>query len=122
MKPVVVDTNVWLHHWKTPNPLLVAMMAEGEVWTHPTVIGELSMGSLRNRERTLWDLTRLGRPQLATDAETRQMVEARRLWGRGIGWNDAKILASVVIEGCWLWTNDRRLEEIAGEMGVAWRG
>ena len=55
------------------------------------------------------------------DAETRQMVEGRRLWGRGIGWNDAKILASVVIGSCWLWTNDRRLDEIAGQMNAAWR-
>ena len=122
MKPVVVDANIWVHHWRTPNLLLMDMMADGEIWTHPIVIGELSMGTLRNREMTLWDLTRLGRPPLATDVETRQMVEARRLWGRGIGWNDAKILASVVIGGCYLWTRDRRLDEIAAELGVAWRG
>lgn len=122
MKPVVVDANIWIHHWRTHNRLLMDMMADGEIWTHPVVIGELSMGNLKNRDQTLWDLTRLGRPPLATDAETRQMVEGRRLWGRGIGWNDAKILASVVIGGCLLWTNDRRLDEIADEMDVAWRG
>ena len=122
MKPVVVDANIWVHHWRIANPLLMDMMADGEIWTHPIVIGELSMGTLRYREMTLWDLTRLGRPPLATDVETRQMVEARRLWGRGIGWNDAKILASVVIGGCLLWTRDRRLDEIAEELGVAWRG
>lgn len=122
MKPVVVDANIWVLHWRTHNPLLMDMLADGEIWTHPIVIGELSMGTLRNRDQTLWDLTRLGRPPLATDAETRQMVEARRLWGRGIGWNDAKILASVVIGSCVLWTRDRRLEEIAAEMGVSWRG
>ncbi len=98
------------------------MVADGEIWTHPLVIGELLMGTLRNRDLTLWDLTRLGRPQLATDAETRQMVEGRRFWGRGVGWNDAKILASVVIGNCVLWTNDRRLSELAAEMSVAWRG
>jgi len=120
MNAVVVDSNVWVHHWRSRNPLLMAMVDDGEVWTHPLIIGELSMGTLRDRERTLWDLTRLGRPPLATDAETRQMVEARRLWGRGIGWNDAKILASVVIGGCRLWTLDVRLDEVAGELGVAW--
>jgi len=121
MKPVVVDANIWIHHWRDSNRLLEGMMEDGEVWTHPLIIGELSMGTLRNRDRTLWDLTRLGRPPLATDAETRQMVEARRLWGRGIGWNDAKILASVVIGGCLLWTRDRRLDEIAAELNVAWK-
>lgn len=122
MNAVVVDSNVWVHHWRSRNPLLMAMVDDGEVWTHPLIIGELSMGTLRDRERTLWDLTRLGRPPLATDAETRQMVEARRLWGRGIGWNDAKILASVVIGGCRLWTRDLRLDAAAGELGVAWTG
>ena len=122
MKPVVVDTNIWVFHWRQPNRLLMEMVADGEIWTHPIVIGELSMGTLCQREQTLWDLTRLGRPPLATDAETRQMVEARRFWGRGIGWNDAKILASVVIGGCLLWTRDSRLDEMAEEMKVAWRG
>jgi predicted nucleic acid-binding protein len=122
VKPVVVDTNIWVFHWRQPNRLLMEMVADGEIWTHPIVIGELSMGTLRQREQTLWDLTRLGRPPLATDAETRQMVEARRFWGRGIGWNDAKILASVVIGGCLLWTRDSRLDEMAEEMKVAWRG
>lgn len=122
MNSVVVDANVWIHHWRDSNRLLEDMVEDGEVWTHPLIIGELSMGTLRNRDRTLWDLTRLGRPPLATDAETLRMVESRRLWGRGIGWNDAKILASVLIGGCLLWTRDRRLEEIADELGAAWRG
>lgn len=122
MKPVVVDTNVWVHHWKDHNQLLVDMLADREIWTHPIVIGELSMGNLKNRNQILWHLTRFGRPQLATDSEVRQMVEAKRLWGRGLGWNDVKILASVVIGDCWLWTGDRRLREAAEEFGVAWSG
>jgi predicted nucleic acid-binding protein len=122
VRPILVDANVWAHHWRKSDPLLMAMVADGEVVTHPLVIGELSMGNLRQRERALWDLTRMGRPPLATDAETLRMVEARHLWGRGIGWNDAKILASVVIGDCLLWTRDRRLDEIADEMQVAWRG
>lgn len=122
MKQILADANIWVHHWRIPNPQLLELTDAGRILTHPIVIGELSMGNLRNREATLWSLVRLGRPPLATDAETRQMVEARRLWGRGIGWNDAKILASVVIGNCLLWTRDARLDEIAAEMSVAWRG
>lgn len=122
MKAVLADANVWVHHWRETNPLLVSMASDGEIITHPIVIGELSMANLGRRRQTLWDLTRLGRPPLATDAETLRMVEARRLWGRGIGWSDARILASVVIGDCLLWTHDRRLDAIAGELDVAWRG
>lgn len=121
MKPVVADANIWVHHWRKANPLLMAMVADGEILTHPIVIGELSMGNLSRREQTLWDLTRLGRPPLATDAETLRMVEGRQLWGRGIGWNDAKILASVVLGNCLLWTKDAPLDAIARELGVAWK-
>lgn len=98
------------------------MVDDDEILTHPVIVGELSMGNLRDRQQTIWDLMQLGRPPLASVAETMTMVEANRLWGRGIGWSDAEILASVVIGGCLLWTNDRRLREAAEELGVAWRG
>jgi len=120
MKPIVVDANIWVQHWRISNPLLLNMMMDGEILSHPIVVGELMMGCLKDREKVLWNLVRLGRPPLASDAETMQMVEARRFWGRGIGWHDAKILASVVIGDCLLWTGDKRLENCARELEVAW--
>ncbi len=122
MTPVLVDTSVWVRHFRMRNPVLMALLEDGEVLSHPVVVGELSMGGLKDREQTLWSLARLGRPPLATEAETNRMVEARRLWGRGIQWNDAQLLASAVIGGVKLWTLDGRLAEIAGEMGAAWDG
>lgn len=122
MTPVLVDSCVWVKHFRMRNSQLMALLEDGEVLSHPLVVGELSMGCLKDREQTLWSLARLGRPSLATEAETNRMVEARRLWGRGIQWNDAQLLASAVIGGAKLWTLDGRLAEIAGEMGVAWDG
>jgi predicted nucleic acid-binding protein len=122
MSPVLVDTCVWVEHFRTRNAHLMALLEDGEVLSHPLVVGELSMGCLKDRAQTLWSLARLGRPPIATDAETHQMVDARRLWGRGIQWNDARILASAVIGGVKLWTVDYRLAEIALEMGVSWNG
>lgn len=118
MKPVLVDTCVWVKHFRERNPLLVAMLEDGEVWSHPIVIGELSMGNLRSRRETLADLSNLDRPPIASFAETRQMVEGRQLWGRGIQWNDARILASAILGEVPLWTFDPRLQEIANELGV----
>lgn len=122
MKPVLVDTCVWVRHFRQRDPYLLNLLEDGEVLSHPLVVGELSMGSLKDRAQTLWSLSRLGRPPIATDAETQQMVDARRLWGKGIQWNDASILASAVIGGVKLWTVDFRLSEIAAEMGVLWTG
>ena len=40
--------------------------------------------------------------------------------GRHIGFIDAYLLSSVIADGsASLWTRDRRLERIAGELGVA---
>jgi predicted nucleic acid-binding protein len=122
MKPVLVDTCVWVRHFRQRNPLLVDMLVDGEVWCHPIVVGELSMGTLKNRAQTLLDLIQLDRPPIATFDETRQMVESRRLWGRGIQWNDAQILASAVIAEVPLWTFDERLKEMAMDLGVSYIG
>jgi hypothetical protein len=121
MKPVLADTCVWVAHFRQRNTTLMTMLADGDVLCHPLVVGELSMGNLRDRHSTLRALSELGQPPLATDEETSRMVEARRLWGRGIQWNDARILASALIGGVDLWTFDLRLDQIAAEIGVAWR-
>lgn len=122
MKPVLVDTCVWVRHFRQRNALLTAMLEDGEVWCHPIVVGELTMGTLRNRQRTIFDLSQLSRPPLASFSETRQMVESRKLWGRGIQWNDARILASSVLGEIPLWTFDLRLQLIARELKIAFEG
>jgi predicted nucleic acid-binding protein len=122
VKPVLVDTCVWVKHFRQRNALLAAMLEDGEIWCHPIVVGELTMGTLKNRRQTIFDLSQLSRPPLASFLETRQMVESRQLWGRGIQWNDARILASSILGEIPLWTFDLRLKEIAGELGVAFEG
>ncbi len=122
MNAVLVDTCIWIRHFRQRNPLLVNMLEDGEVWCHPIVVGELAMGNLKNRQQTIFDLAKLNRPPIASFAETRQMVEARRLWGRGIQWNDARILASAILGQVPLWTFDVRLSEIAKELGVSFAG
>lgn len=119
MNPVLVDSCVWVRHFRTRNPLLVDMLMDGEIWCHPIIVGELSMGSLKSRLQTITDLAKLNQPPIATISETRQMVESRRLWGRGIQWNDARILASAILGPVPLWTFDIRLNEIAKEVGVS---
>lgn len=120
MKPVLVDTCVWSRHFHQKNQLLTAMLEDGEVWSHPTIIGELTMGSLRNRKQTVIDLETLDRPPIASFAETRHMVEQQKLWGLGIHWNDAQILASAILGNVLLWTFDNRLQAIAKDLGLSY--
>jgi regulation of enolase protein 1 (concanavalin A-like superfamily) len=55
-------------------------------------------------------LESLKRAENATHREVRAFVEQHRLYGAGIGYVDAHLLASVVLTpGSSLWTRDKRL-------------
>jgi len=40
--------------------------------------------------------------------------------GRGIGWVDSALLASCVAWPCRIWTRDKRLADIARELGIGY--
>ncbi len=86
---------------------------------HPFVIGELACGDLEDRDEILGLLSRLPSAVVADHDEVLGLVERRGLFGRGIGWIDMHLLASALLTGVVLWTHDRRLSEVAGEVGVA---
>jgi len=93
---------------------------EGGVLLHPFVIGELAMGNLHRRESVLGFMVDMPQASVASHEEVMHFVNAHRLFGRGIGYVDAHLLASAkLITGCRLWTRDRRLGSIAGELSLA---
>jgi len=119
---VLVDTNVWIKHFRNTNPLLGDLLEENEVLCHPVVIGELSMGNLANRDLVIRDFCALARPQEASWAETRHLVESRQLYGKGLQWNDVLLLASCIISQVPLWTLDLRLARQASLAGIGFAG
>lgn len=120
--PVLVDTNIWVKHFRVGNRLLGDLLEDNEVLCHPVVIGELSMGNLARRELTIRDFEALARPLEASWDETRHLVESRQLYGKGLQWNDVILLASCIISNVPLWTLDLRLANQARLAGVGFRG
>jgi len=118
---VLVDTNLWIKHFRQGNDLLNALLEDNEVLCHPVVIGELAMGNLPQRAQTLWDFEHLPRPKLASWQETRHLVESRQLYARGLQWNDVILLASAIVSRVPLWTLDSALAEAAREIGHAYQ-
>jgi predicted nucleic acid-binding protein len=107
---ILVDTSVWAQHIDRDVPALTALLDAGQVLTHPFVIGEVAMGNLRKRESVLRDLDLLPRSPMATDSEVLLLVKQSKLFGRGIGYVDAHLLASARLSaGASLWTFDKRL-------------
>lgn len=116
---ILVDTSVWIDHLRRGNSQLVERLEQGEVVTHAHVIGELACGNLRARTDVLAYLAELPRATTADEAEVHALITGRKLYGRGIGWIDAHLLASAMLDRWRLWTLDRPLLELATAIGVA---
>jgi len=117
---ILADSSVWIDHLRTSNAVLEQLLAAEEVLMHPFVLGEIACGTLRNRKRVLTSLGRLPAAVAARDTEVFDLIEERRLWGKGVGWVDAHLLASALIGNCRLWSLDRPLQDAARQAGVAY--
>jgi len=116
---VLADTSIWVEHLRRGEPALAKRLSDGLVLMHPFVTGELACGNLKNRSAILTDLEALPPARVASNPEVRQLVEERKLWGRGLGWIDAHLLASALLSNCQFWTLDKRLEHTAAELGLS---
>ena len=117
---ILIDSSIWIDHLRSSDPVLTDLLNKGRVVTHPFVIGELALGSLRNRDAILSSLRGLPQAVVAQDSEVAQLIERHALYGLGIGYVDAHLLASVKLTpDATLWTRDRRLAEVASQLAVA---
>ncbi len=117
---ILADTSVWVDHLRASDKALVTLLDAGMVLAHPFVIGELALGNLRQREIVLKALADLPHASVATDAEVLHFIERQALFGRGIGYVDAHLLAAVQLTaGTELWTKDKRLHAVAVQLGLA---
>ncbi len=116
---ILVDTSVWIEHFRHTQPRLVVALEQEEVLVHPFVKGELACGNLHNRREILHHLGHLPQAPSVTDDEVLSFIESRSLKGRGIGYLDVHLLASTSIHGtARLWTLDQRLAQVAGRLGL----
>lgn len=117
---ILVDTSVWIDHFHSPVAPLVEALELGEVLTHPFVIGELACGRIRKRREVLNLLAALPSASVATSDEVLHFIEEQALMGKGIGYVDVHLLASVSLsEGVRLWTTDKRLAPVARMLGLS---
>lgn len=102
--------------------MLRNLLNEGQVLIHPFVIGELACGGLKNRKGVLANLKELPRAISAEHDEVMELMDKRALWGRGIGWIDAHLIASALLSGCRLLTTDGNMQKAAASAKVHARG
>lgn len=118
---VLVDTSVWVAHFKEPNIRLQQLLESGDVATHPFVIGELACGGLSHRAEILSLMQALPTYTAISAEEYLHFVDSHKLAGNGIGFVDVHLLASSLLNSDFLWTLDKKLEAIAQKLKVAFR-
>ena len=116
---ILVDTSVWVDHLRAGERALVHLLDHGLVLAHPWVTGELALGHLSQRQDILRLLTGLPSAEIATDAEVLALIEAEQLYGLGIGYVDAQLLAATRLTAdTRLWTADKRLAVVARRLNL----
>lgn len=113
---LLVDTSVWIDHFRKGDEALAEALENDAVIMHPHVLGELALGDLKDRSVVLSLLRNLPEAVVATDDEVQSMIEEQSMFGRGIGYIDAHLLAAVrLTPETRLWTRDKRLGAVAGD-------
>ena len=120
---ILVDTSIWIDHLRQRDERLSKLLNQGQVLAHPFVIGELALGSLQNRAAILGALQDLPQAPVATEGEVLSFIEQNALYGIGIGYIDAHLLAAVRLSpGATLWTRDKRLLAAGTGLGLVDNG
>ncbi len=117
---ILVDTSIWIEHLRQDDRTLAALLDAGRVLTHPFVIGELALGNLQHRDTVIGALQGLPQAIVASDGEVLRFIDQQSLFGQGIGYIDAHLLAAArLTPDTSLWTRDKRLRAVANRLCLA---
>ena len=103
---VLVDTSIWIDHFRKANGTLASLLEAEAVVIHPFVLGELACGNLSNRKEIIALLHALPSASKAEDDEILLFIERHHLMGCGIGLMDVHLLASCALDVRLLLTRD----------------
>ena len=115
---VLVDTSVWVDHFRRGEHHLANLLLDAEVACHSFIIGELACDNIGNRSNILTLLRSLPLIPPVNLDEYLYFVERNQLYGMGIGLVDVHLLASAKLAGTSLWTNDKKLQDAASGLDI----
>ena len=120
---ILVDTSVWIRFLRNRAPYaaeLGRLVSLDAVTGHELIYGELLIGDAGGRAKLLSSYQHMHQAAVVPHRDVVEFVRHRGLHGRGLGWIDVHLLASAVVERLELWTADRHLSAVAGELGIAY--
>jgi predicted nucleic acid-binding protein len=117
---ILADTSVWIDHLRAKDTMLEHCLETNFIVSHAYVIGEIALGSLGRRQVILEALDGLPRLKRASESEVCAMIERDHLFGLGIGYIDAHLIASVrLTPGTKIWTRDKWLQQAAERLNLS---
>jgi predicted nucleic acid-binding protein len=117
---ILADTSVWVDHLRGHNQTFTQLLESEQILIHPFVIGELALGDLQPRDLILNYFYNLPQSKLASYQEVLHFIDRHRLFGSGIGYVDAHLLAATQLTaGATFWTVDMRLHRLADRLRLA---
>lgn len=118
---VLVDTSIWIDHFRSNDKELVYLLNDCKVVLHPFIIGELACGNIKNRSRILSLLDALPLVKEISTFEYLAFIEQSKLYGLGLGFIDIHLLASAILSNVTLYTRDRSLYSIATKFKIQYK-
>ena len=117
---VLVDTSVWINHFRNSDKYLERLLFDGEVVCHTHIVGELACGNLKNRKEIISLFQSLPTIEVVELQEYLYFIEKNELSGKGLGFVDIHLLASAKLNQVSLWT-DKKLEVAATELDLSYK-
>jgi predicted nucleic acid-binding protein len=117
---ILADTSIWIDHLNRVDGTLQSLLDSKKVAMHPFVMGEIALGAWPTRAATLFRLGKMPQAPVARNTDVLRLIENLALFGTGIGYMDAHLLASVLLTPeTQLWTRDKALRKVARQLSLA---
>jgi hypothetical protein len=118
---VLVDTSIWISHFRENNSHLKKLLIDESVTCHPFIVGELACGNIKNRKEIILLLQALPQTLVAEGDEILAFIEHNKIMGIGIGLIDVHLLASALLTNLPLWTSDKKLRTTASKFNILYK-
>ena len=115
---VLVDTSVWIDHFRNENAQLIHLLNNSEVFCHQFIVGEIACGNIQNRLEILSLLKSLPQSSIVEHEEILIFIDKNNIMGQGLGYIDIALLTSAILSGLSLWTLDKNLKTIAEKFDI----
>jgi predicted nucleic acid-binding protein len=116
---ILADTSIWIDYLRGQNDRFARYIQEDRIAMHSMILGELALGSFKDRQKLLRGCASLPLISTVSHEAVMEFIDEFSLMGKGIGWVDANLLASVSQDSVKLWTRDKRLNVIAQDLNLA---